>query len=95
MIDGLLPMQPRFPANISSINLASYQIYHGIDVILLASFECGCGQHLLVIGTISRGLNQTETAKYVERIIIDINIIIIIIIFLFIIIIAIIIIKLT
>ena len=44
----------------------------------------------------NRGLNQTETAKYVERIIIDINIIIIIIIiFLFIIIIAIIIIKLT
>ena len=41
LINGLLPMQPRFQSNIPSNNLFSNEIYHRIDGILLASSKYG------------------------------------------------------
>ena len=36
-MDGLLPKQPRFQANILSINLVAKEIYHGIEGLLITS----------------------------------------------------------
>ena len=69
---SLLPKQPRFQSNEPSISLVSNQMHHRIDGVLLVSSKYG--KRPLVMENWQGHWSQSKTAKYFERIIINIRV---------------------